>query len=224
MTAFPKRPGFTLVEILIALAILTAVVVSLMAAHAGTQRVLAEGGLRAELNAMARAALERLCEDLESLYLPPAHLRPWETEAGESLFLGEERLVDGRRADGLRFLSRAQLGLEQEPPGVSRIRYEVQPGESGWRLLRSQSPELGPESEEGWVLCDRVESLTFAYHDPWGNPSGRWDLRDPAFGNRPPALVSIQLELADPNRPENPYRYETRVALPVTVHDAATAR
>lgn len=70
-TRVPTSPeGFTLLEILLALSILATVLSTVFASYTGAFRLVSETEGQAEIYQMARIALERIVEDLESFYLP----------------------------------------------------------------------------------------------------------------------------------------------------------
>ena len=66
----PKNPansrGFTLFELLVAIVIFALVVSTIYASATGSFRVVGETESRAEIYRMARIAMERMLEDLES--------------------------------------------------------------------------------------------------------------------------------------------------------------
>ena len=75
--------GFTLLEILIAVVILVIVLSTVFASFTGTLRLVSETESQAEVYQMARIALERILEDLESANVPPAPLGPAELDEDE---------------------------------------------------------------------------------------------------------------------------------------------
>ena len=60
------RPGFTLLEVLVALAILVVIISLIYPAYTGTYRNIEAAETQAEIYQMARIALIRIIEDLES--------------------------------------------------------------------------------------------------------------------------------------------------------------
>ena len=63
------KSGFTLLEILIAMALMATVLSIIYTAYLGTFRNMGETEANAEIYRMARISLERMGEDLESVYM-----------------------------------------------------------------------------------------------------------------------------------------------------------
>jgi len=195
---FPS--GFTLVEILIAIFIFAVVLTTIYTSYTGTFRVVDETESQAEIYRMARIALERMLEDLESAYIQKKEENP---ESGEGAihpfqFVGEDREIKGRCADTLRFISRAHIDLsgQEQDPGTVEIGYYVKENDEGddFVLYRSDRPmfkEAFPLEEEtgGLVLCERLVSVNFTYYEEDGEARESWDstsdaLKDKIHGQR----------------------------------------
>ncbi len=223
MTTHPgsREAGFTLLEIVIAVAIFAVLAVILYSSFTGTFRVIEATEGQVALSQRARVALERLGEDLESAYgIPlPAVDGPGERQAD---FLGEDETIDGRDADRLRFLTRSHLDLGgmHDDVGLSTIGYRLQAAEEGrFVLLRSQSSPFFEEDEERTelVVCRDVATLDFSYFDSEGDEQAGWDPTDGEPGAWPlPRRVAIRLGLYNPAAPEEPPRiFRTSVLLVV---------
>ncbi len=210
---FPARPnaarhgsrGFTLLEVLVTLAILavvlTTVLASLRLAFFNAQTA-EEAGARFDA---ARAALLRISRDLENtvileppLYRPPAALDP---PPEPFRFHGTTDFEGGTRIAKLRFASRAHLPLEGErPEGVAEIVYYLRPAPdgSGLRLKRAENRFPFPAFEErpaDPVLCEAVKSLAFEYVDAEGRTFDTWDSESERFRFATPQRVTVKLEL-----------------------------
>ena len=214
--------GFTLLEILIAIVILVTVLSTVFASFTGTLRLVSETESQAEVYQMARIALERITEDLESVYVPPVPLGPAELEEDEESFgfSGEDKDIEGNSADSLRFLSRAHLVLGEQdlPCGTAEIGYYVKEHEEegGLTLYRSDRLQLEEELEQGeggLPLCERLVSVNFSYYDADGEEYDSWD---PTSEEGVPQIVSISLEFVNPADAENPLKFVTSVALPMS--------
>lgn len=219
------QSGFTLLEITIAMFICAVVFSLIYSAYSGTLRNRERVESQANLYMGARIALERMVEDLESAYIPLEI--PDEgskgSEPGFTAFAGEETEIEGRRADTLRFLSRAHVSFSEgeRPVGVAKIVYQVRRHADGERfdLYRSdRSPFEGEDKEEeGFLLCRGLHSVKFSYYDEAGDAYEAWDSTDEEHRNRLPAWVSITLEFWDPSDPETPIRFSTSASLPLGV-------
>ena len=136
----PKdRKGFTLLEILLAMFIFTVVLSTLYTAYTGTFRNVDETESQADIYRMARIALERITEDLESAYMPPhtVGLTTEEKPPQSVAFVGETALISDRSADTLLFLSRAHLVFDEEEVDATaaRIAYDVRQSEEDEKVF-----------------------------------------------------------------------------------------
>lgn len=216
--------GFTLLEILIAIFILVTVLSTIYASYTGTLRIVEETQSQAELYQVARVVLERITEDLESLYSPTkaaaSPVGPSGLEDDEELvgLIGEENEIGGQSADTMRFFSRAHLvfGEQDLPCGTAEIGYYVEEDETGESLILYRSDRLKVEEapEEGGgglLLCEGLASIDFRYYDADGEEYEDWESQDKGI----PRLVSISLEFVNPSNPETPLKFVTSVALPL---------
>jgi len=218
-----SRKGFTLLEILIAMFIFAVVLTTIFSSYTGTFRIIDETESRADIYAMARTVLIRMQEDLESIHFKETGSSESEESSLErATFLGENKEINGRDADTLRFLSRAHLIFDEEDenPGVAEISYYVSEneGEDSLTLYRSDRPELEAPQEEGTgglILCDGLFSVSVTYHDADGEMHENWDSSEDEFKRKLPVMVSILLEFLNIRNVEKPYKFMTRVALPM---------
>jgi general secretion pathway protein J len=220
------QSGFTLIEILIAIFIFAVVLTTIYTSYTGTFRIVDDTESQAEIYRMARIALERMLEDLESVYIPKREENP---ESGEGTlhpfqFVGEDMEIKGRYADTLRFTSRAHINLsgQEQDPGTVEIGYYVKENDEGddFVLYRSERPvfeEVFPVEEEtgGLVLCEKLVSVDFSYHDENGEVHESWDSASDASRDKLPKMVSISLEFVNGSEPEAPFRFMTSVAFPI---------
>jgi prepilin-type N-terminal cleavage/methylation domain-containing protein len=215
--------GFTLLEILIAIFILATVLSTIFAAYTGTFRVIRETEARTDVYAMARVALSRIQEDLESAYVYSREAPDEDSSFTEEVpFVGEDKTIEGSDADSLRFLSRARILLAEEDihSGLTEIRYYVKESEErkGLVLYRSDTPEFQekPEPETGGAtLCEGLSAVRFTYVDQEGNEYDSWDSFGKESGRRLPAMVSVLLEFVNETRPDAPVKFRGGAAIPL---------
>ncbi len=219
------RVGFTLLEILLAMFIFSIVLSTLYAAYTGTFRNVDETESQADIYRMARIALERIAEDLESAYIPPWAVGT-ESEGKTpqpAAFVGQTAQISDRRADTLVFISRAHLVFDEEEVDttVARISYDVRQSaedEEVFVLYRSDIPGFEEQPEEragGLVLCDGLHAVDFTYYDDEGRGYDGWDTTKEEFKDRLPVMVSIVLEFANKRNPEAPLKFVSGVVLPM---------
>jgi general secretion pathway protein J len=218
--------GFTLVEILIAIFIFAVVLTTIYTSYTGTVRVVNQTESEADIYQMARIAMERMIEDLESVYLPQngEATRAEESDEHEFQFVGEDREIRGRSADTLRFISRSHVDLSGEDQGTGKaeIGYYVREndGGDGFVLYRIDRPMLGntfslDEETGGLVLCERLMSVDFSYYDKNGEVYRSWDPTSEGSGGKIPRKISISLEFVNASNPEMPFKFMTIVTLPL---------
>ena len=159
--------GFTLLEILIAFAILALVVSSLYGAYSGTIETTEKVESLRDIDQTARLALMQMADDFKSL-----NYREAENETEDSPF----RFSSGTAAEGgegtvVEFTSTSHLGFDLIYPSlrINRIRYVLEKqsdDEQYHKLVRKELPfaDLPGERQETSVeLADQVESLTLTY-------------------------------------------------------------
>jgi general secretion pathway protein J len=209
-----KARGFTLIEILIAVFILAIVLSTVYASYTGTFRTIRATETDAEVYGMARTVLERMTRDLEAT-------ASWK---GAFTFTARPYNLGNREFTRLIFRSTAHIafGEQEEPAGFAVIEYGVEEGteKEGYTLSRSDSLYRDPGKEDaptgGFLLCDRVETLTYLFFDSAGKTYETWDNGDnEAQKKKAPAMVEIRLGLVNEKDREHPFPFMTRVRLPL---------
>jgi len=219
------QSGFTLFELLVATVIFALVVSTIYASATGTFRVVGETESRAEIYRMARIAMERMLEDLESVYVQEisSEGKPAAGTLAVPSFVGEDKEINGRSADSLRFTSRAHvnLGGQEKDPGAVEINYYVRESEGGEGLVlyRSERPIFqvlwSPEEDTGGlVLCEKLRSVDFIYHGKDDEIQDDWDSDSEERKGALPRMVTLSLEFNGGPDPNVPLRFMTRAALP----------
>jgi len=208
-----NRKGFTLIEILIAVLILGIVLTTVYASYTGTYRIVRETGTDAEIYGMARSAMERMSRDLQSL-------SPYR---GAFTFTAKPYRLGDREFVRLLFRSSAHIAFtaREFPEGIAVIEYGVEEGteKEGYSLLRSDSLFRDPSREEaagGYLLCERIEGLTYRFYDGEGKEYETWDSASETGNQKKmaPAAVAIRLSLVNESDRERPHLFMTHVRLP----------
>ena len=218
--------GFTLAEILIAIFIFAVILTMIYTSITGTFRVVDETESQAEIYRMARIAMERMVEDLESTYVPKREGNTQSEEDPMQLFqfVGKDQEIKGRYADTLRFISRAHLNLsgDDEDTGKTEISYYVKENDQGedFVLYRSDRPMfkkglLFEEDPDGLLLCEGLASVNFTYYEEKGEPLENWDSTSEEQKDTIPRMVSVLLEFVNPLNSETPLRFMTSISLPI---------
>jgi len=163
---------------------------------------------------MARNALDRMVRDLQSA-------APWR---GAFTFITKANSLGSREFLQITFRAAAHVAFnDRDVPGaISVIEYRVEEGteKAGYVLVRSDNVYRDPGKEEplpgGYVLSDRIDTLTYRFFDEAGREYETWDSggQVEAQRKRVPAGVLISLGLVNTADKERPYRFMTRVRIP----------
>ncbi|MCG6879934.1 MAG: type II secretion system GspH family protein [Deltaproteobacteria bacterium] len=216
--------GFTLLEILLAIFILTLVVSAVFGAFRGTFKVVDDTEAQEEIYAAARVALERISEDLASVYgaVSAVEKTPDANATRQQvMFLGEDHEINDKSADNLRFLSWAHVSFKTGRPeeGPAEISYYTQYQEETGELALYRSDTLdyleSPDpGQGGLLLCEGLKWLDFIYYDENGNAHKEWAASERNNEAPLPARVEISIGFENALDPENPLQFVTGVALP----------
>jgi general secretion pathway protein J len=196
---FMKRDtsrGFTLIEVLVATAILALIISIIYSAFAGsikTMEISTEGG---EVYRKARVVLYRMAQEISCAYLPR------DQEGAETLaFIGEDREGEGLPADALWFTSTA-LPLGGRCRGVKQIGFylDVDPEtEKPVLMMREETitDDRTAHRGKGVPLGEGISGVDFTYYDSQGREWKRWDTTMPLFAKHLPRRVKISLFFKD---------------------------
>lgn len=217
------RAGFTLLEILVAIIILSMVLTTVYAAYTGTFRIIDQTKYSDEVYGMARTALMRMTEDLASIC----------RYDGIYSFVSTSSEIGDTEFTNLTFLSSAHLSFDgRDASGISSISYTITDGseDTGPILMREDvlySGDSESETEEagGHVLCNQLQSLTYTFYDNKGESFETWDSNSDTHKDKAPSIVSISLNFINPDDKENPYTFITKIYLPMAgAGDATTTK
>ena len=206
-----KNKGFTLVELLLAVAIFGAVASTLF---------LTFNTIISNVNPMTGAmdhyesgirAMDRLKADLMALYLaqPPVYYPPGGDRPRDRFrFVLGERDIQGRSFSLLRFASFEHLGFyPEDTDALGILSYFVTPGKGGL-VLRRWDRGLTYYREDGDpplnipVLCRGVQGFIIEAVDDQGEAQTHWHSDDPDHGYSTPISLRITLKIGDPQAPE----------------------
>jgi hypothetical protein len=158
--------------------------------------------------------MDRMIKDLSSLQL----------SAGVFDLRAEKKTLSNREFYSLSFFSAAHLAFgENESEGrPAAISYYVQEDEGGggFSLWRTDLPGTKPSTEKnissGFVVCSNVYSLRLRFYDTTDSELDSWDSSFSSLQKgKAPVSVKIELALVNLNDKEKPYKFMTKVFLPV---------
>jgi len=192
-----RNRGFTLLEILIAIAILALVVSSLYGAYSGTLDTTEMVESVRDVDQVARLALMQMVDDFKCLYYQKAGEE--DKESPYSFGGVAEAEGEGGAIVAFATTSRLDFGMTFPSQRINRVSYvlEKQPdNEKLYRLVRKEVPfaDLSGEGQEILVeIADGVESLSLTYFSENGQQLSQWDSKAEGLL---PRLVRIRLRMA----------------------------
>lgn len=208
-TTHNSQLGFTLLEILIAMAILAILATLVYASFDSSMKVIDRVDQGSDVFRQARLVLTRVSEDLSMAYRPKGDISP------DAIFIGRDAVVAGRAQDSLRFTSLSHLRtLPDEPASdFNLIEYslELDPEEETWALLRKEeaNPYSLTESGGAVLLAEKIHSLDLRYFD-----GKTWvDDWDPAINQGLPWVVAIEIKFQEPGGDQRSFQSWVELAL-----------
>jgi type II secretion system protein J len=192
--------GFTLLEILISIAILVMLMIGIYGVYTSNLGAIHWAGQKSEVFQMARIALDRMTKDLESAFVA-SEISNEKTRLG---MIGENQEIEGKPADRLDFTTLSHLVLDEREPGTDlcEVGYKLveDPDEGGFVLYRRDDGSLDDNLREGGSsheLARRVTSLNITYRDVYGEEFDNWDTVAGKPGSDLPSLIFIRLTIKD---------------------------
>lgn len=225
VTGLQDSRGMTLLEILLAMLVLTMVVSMVTLSLSGSVQAVNATREQGEIYYRAQVALQRISEDLASALL---------VEGVE--FTGEDNDIAGRNAALLSFTSTAHIVFDpaSDHPGIAIIGYTVRADEENegeLLLLRRDdlltAGDLADPDADGagsFLLSDRLRAVNFTYIDDAGEEHDTWstfieDGADPT-DRKLPVAVQCTLEYWLDREDETSIEFSTGVLLPVGLINA----
>ncbi|MGB5217214.1 MAG: prepilin-type N-terminal cleavage/methylation domain-containing protein [Smithella sp.] len=208
-----RRTGFTLVEVLISIFILSVVMSTVYVAYSGTLKVSRQMEEEGNTYKMARITMDRIIRDLSSL----------QTSGGSYYFTAKKEKIQKREFHSLYFWSAAHLafGVNEGEGSPATISYTIHEDNSEgsfslWRAdLAAARPSEKKETAEGYIACKNIDSFKLTFYDAEERETDSWDSSSTAGqGEQLPRSVKIELAIVNTNNKEKPYKFMTRIFLP----------
>jgi prepilin-type N-terminal cleavage/methylation domain-containing protein len=219
-----RSKGFTLLELLIALGILSLVLAILYKSFAAMIDTTEKVEEETEIYRMARLALTIMTDELRSAY--------WNKDQSSTFFTGTDEQRLGQPADSLRFtaLSRHRYGEETEGPELAALRYGLETApfeereeprlvllheeETNLLSLSADSLQLTELGEMVWGLNLRYMEQKPSASSFFEGAEGGWvDSWDAGEKKKLPWAVEIRLIFKD--RQGQEYEFFTRTEIPI---------
>jgi len=180
----PCRSGFTLIEILLALAIaaivITIVNMAFFSSHRLSQSVKAE----TQTYQMVRVAFATMIKDLTSAYVP---LKMTEDEVDMYRFVGMNNDEYGINKDSLYFTTASETTFDPLKGGICEVDYYLEEMEGSsdlYYLMRRDdcTPHYGITSKgNAFELAEDITGMNIVYLDKDLNEFDNWDLKDMGY-------------------------------------------
>jgi type II secretion system protein J len=192
--------GFTLLEILISIAILVTLMVGIYGVYTSNLGAIQWAGQKGQVFQMARIVLNRMTKDLESAFIV-SDLSNDKIRLG---MIGRDRELKGKPADRLDFTTLSHLVLDEREPrtDLCEVGYQLveDPEGEGFILYRRDDGTLDYDFTEGGTsheLAKRVTSLNITYQDIYGEKFDSWDTVEEKPSSDLPSLIFIRLTIKD---------------------------
>ena len=212
--------GFTLMEILVVVAILGIVLLTAFSALSAVNRTAASiEHTLIELGGAGRA-VQRIASDLEALYVTGAAVYRPPVIGGDPdpyrfrCYGGSEDPPDFKRLEFAAFAHRplAPSAMETAPGALARVSYFVRRINDRFVLMRTDAPDLragfDPPPTPA-VVCENVRRLWLRFIDEKGEAHDQWDSDDSQWYYATPRAVEILLEIEGDSPAQG---YYTRIA------------
>jgi|GEM_PF-2728570 len=201
-----KARGFTLLEIVLAVAILGLVMSLLFGSFHSQDRVQAAAQVKTGSDQLARLVTEQITQDLEQAFDPhDPRWRTWRAEWRRLLsFKGQPEQIGLAEGHRLSFGFRSS---EDEP--VLQVTYQVRAAEEEAEgpliIIRKLAPVLRQTQAREEVLCRRVAGLKIEYLARRSQVESEW--LDEWTRATLPAAVRVTLSLKEPGGRVSNYEY-----------------
>lgn len=197
-----RSDGFTLLEMLVAVALTALLVAAAVQAHLSIVRAQEHAGAGLDRDRAAGVFLDRFERELSGslLVVLPTGV---EREEQDYVFVGSEAIATTGDADGVEFVTRspARAAGARASAGVHRVRYTTAADRvAGLRLLR-QEEAVGAAATGGFVgegdeVLDGIVSFGLRYQEEeTGSWQDAWDSNDALAVDKLPTQVEVSLKL-----------------------------
>ncbi|HEX5034789.1 MAG TPA: type II secretion system protein GspJ [bacterium] len=195
-----RQAGFTLLEVMIAMAILAAMALALFVATQQTLDSKSNTEGRDDANHAVTQAMDRMAYDLEMAVMIKSKDLLGATFDGEYAFEGQEQRLDFVTMSHSRFLADSK---ESELAEVSYYLAPM-PDDANLRILmRRQSTAVDKNLQQGGIaypILEYVDNIRFEYLDSKNDEYKKtWDSKSMDFNNRLPMAVKITIETQLPD-------------------------
>ncbi len=179
-TFYGQKRGFTLMEVLLAIAIAAVVITIINSVFFSSHEVVRAVGAQTEVYQVARIAMDRMIKDLSCSYVPSEELSKEQMQRYN--FLGEDEEDEGMPRDYISFVSAADMGMSPVFSGLCEIGYYLKESdEQGgmFSLIRREDSLPDSDVSQGGNTMEIAENLVgmdIVYIDKANQEFRTWDL------------------------------------------------
>ncbi len=200
MNSGQGRKGFTLIEVILAIAISAVVMGTVYVTFYQSHKVTSTVAVQTEVYQMARLCLDRMIKDLSCIYFSPYLILDDDIKSNEKAnelaqkyrFIGKNENDGTNDTDKIYFTTTSSIGLGDIDGIVNEVDYELKedPDNKGlYFLIRREDnkPHDGitdSGKNPGMEIAEDVLSMNIVYFDRSGKETDEWD----ATNTSPPAL------------------------------------
>jgi len=195
--------GFTLLEVMIALAILAGMSLATFMATNQTLQSKENTEARDETNHSVALAMRRMSDDLNMAVIVKSKDLLGQNFDGEYAFEGADERVDFVSFSHLRYVKDAK---ESDVVEISYYLAPMPDSPDKKVLMRRESTQVDKNLQEGgasYPILENVDAFSLEYLDPKsGDFKKVWDSKSLDFNNQLPKAVKIQISTTLPNAEE----------------------
>jgi type II secretion system protein J len=214
--------GFTLLEVLISMAILVIIMATLYSAYTTNVEAIQIARQNGEVHQAARIVLDRMTKDIQSALIQVSV----PSEKLNLGLVGEDHEIDGKRADRIDFTTVAHLPLTDSGPAsdLCEVGYLVEEDseDNVLVLLRRDSPSVDEDLTKGGTLQEMVRNVlefNLTYQDSRGDVSDTWNTLEGRPGSGLPVLIKVRLVLKDELNREHVFTTSIHPELAETIRE-----
>jgi type II secretion system protein J len=192
--------GFTLLEVLVSMAILVIIMAALYSAYTTNVEAIQIARQNGEVHQTARIVLDRMTKDLQSALIQVKG----SSEKIKLGLVGANRELYGRRADHIDFTTVTHLPLTEKGPAsdLCEIGYLVDEDPEGQVLvlLRRDAFSVDEDFTKGGSLQEMARNVLefkLTYQDAEGKDSDQWNTIEGKPTSGLPVLIKVRLMLKD---------------------------
>jgi type II secretion system protein J len=214
--------GFTLLEVLISMAILVIIMATLYSAYTTNVEAIQIARQNGEVHQAARIVLDRMTKDIQSALIQVSV----PSEKINLGLVGEDHEIDGKRADRIDFTTVTHLPLTDSGPAsdLCEVGYLVEEDseDNVLVLLRRDSPSVDEDLTKGGTLQEMVRNVlefNLTYQDSRGDVSDTWNTLEGRPGSGLPVLIKVRLVLKDELNREHVFTTSIHPELAETIRE-----